>query len=87
MILESRFDDPLRGKTLADQQSCSKTNQTLLGVHLQWYWKGQLGSHGLGCDVETLVDAKEMEEVSRGTSSGSTAFVLPEQCVEIVRFA
>ena len=37
--------------------------------------------------VEMLVDAKEMEEVSRGIGCGSTAFVLPEQCVEIVGFA
>ena len=37
--------------------------------------------------VKTLVDAKEMEEVSRGTCGGSTVFVLPEHCVEIVGFA
>ena len=37
--------------------------------------------------METLVDANEIEEVNRGIGGGITAFVLPEQCVEIVRFA
>ena len=37
--------------------------------------------------VQTLVDAKETEEVSRGIGVGSSAFVLPEQCVETVGFA
>ena len=49
MVLKTIFDDPLGGKVLADQKSCSKTNQTLLRVHLQWGWNGQLGSHGMGC--------------------------------------
>ena len=33
-----------------------------------------------------LVGVKEMEDVSRGIGGGSTAFLWPEQCVEIVRF-
>ena len=37
--------------------------------------------------MEMLVDVKETEEVNRGIRCVSTAFVLPEQCVEIVRFA
>ena len=40
MVMESRFDNSLGGKVPADQQYCSKTNQTLLGVYLQWYLKG-----------------------------------------------
>ena len=37
-----------------------------------------------GVAVETLVDAKETEEVHRGIGSGSTTVALLEQCVDIV---
>ena len=37
--------------------------------------------------VEMLVDAKEMEDASIVVGCGSTAFALPEQCVEIVGIA
>ena len=36
--------------------------------------------------VKTLMYAQEMDEVSRGIESSSTAHVLSEQCVEIVYF-
>ena len=48
MVLESRFDDSLGGNAPEDQQSCSKTDQTLVRLHLQWDWKGQLDSHTMG---------------------------------------
>ena len=37
--------------------------------------------------VETLVDTKDMEEVSRDVGGGSTTPALPEQCVKIVGFS
>ena len=49
MVLKTIFDDPLGGKVLADEQSFSKINQTLVRVYLQWDWKDQLGNHVVGC--------------------------------------
>ena len=71
----SIFDGPLRAMVSVDQQSCSKTNQNLVRVHLQWDCKSQLGSHAVGHIGENVGECKKTESVSRGVAGSSTALV------------